>query len=139
MTFEELEQTLPNGFHDARILALSLDNLDRTLTIKLSLHVSVEGDGDRERYRIASLGAHSVCLFFMESPDPNYHFLFDGRGIAASGASVALGQDSLIDPLLRKLPPGVTAYRFFLDDWNSFLYLAANDVSLSWERGDQPS
>jgi hypothetical protein len=139
MTFEELEKTLPNGFHDARILALSLDNVDRTLTIKLSLHVSVEGDPDRERYRVASLVAHSVCLFFIECPDPNYHSFLNGRGIATSGASVALGQSSVIDPPLRKLPPGATAYRFFLEDWNSFLYLAATDATLSWEQGDQPS
>ena len=133
MTFEEVEQSLPNGFHDATLLQVSLDSLQRCATVKVSVHVSVPGDQDRELYRVGVLTAKSVSLFFMEPPDPNYEFVLDGKGIGMSGDSVALGQDSRIDPLLRKLPQDSTAYRFFVEDWNSFFYLAAGDATFAWE------
>jgi hypothetical protein len=49
-----------------------------------------------------------------------------------SGDPVVLGKDPQIDRLLRKLPPNATAYRFFLEEWNCFFYLAAGDVQFSW-------
>jgi hypothetical protein len=34
---------------------------------------------------------------------------------------------------MTQLPSDATAYRFFLEEWNSFLYLAASKVAFSWE------
>jgi hypothetical protein len=131
MTFEEVEQSLPNGFHDATLLQVSLDSVERCATVKISVHVSVDGDQDRELYRVGILSAKSVSLFFMEPPDPNHRFALSGRGIGVSGDSVALGQNPETDLLLRKLPSDATAYRFFLEEWNSFFYLAASEVAFS--------
>jgi hypothetical protein len=133
MTFEEVEQSLPNGFHDARLLHVSLDTVQRCATVKLSVHVSEKGDSDRERYRTGVLKATSVCIFFMEPPDARYDFVLNGKGIGVSGDAVRLGQIPEMDPLLRQLPSGATAYRFFLEQWNSFFYLAAGEVAFSWD------
>lgn len=133
MTFQELEQTLPNGFHDATIIELRLNGIVGNVTITLSLHVSADSDLDRERYRIGRLRANSVCLFFIEPPDPRYHFALDRKGIGTSGDSVVIGQIPALDSLIQTLPPDSTAYRFFLEDWNSFLYLAAKDVEFFWD------
>jgi hypothetical protein len=133
MTFEELEQSLPNGFHDATLLQVSLDIVERCATVKISVHVSADGDQDQELYRVGILEAKSVSLFFMEPPDPNYMFALSGSGIGVSGDSVAPGQNPETDLLLRKLPSDATAYRFFLEEWNSFLYLAASEVAFSWQ------
>jgi hypothetical protein len=133
MTFEEVENSLPKGFHDATLLQLSLDSMERRATVKISVHVSSDRDQDRELYRVGVLEVKSVSLFFIEPPDPNYKFAFSGRGVGVSGDSVALGQSPAIDPLLKKLPSDAKAYRFFLEEWNSFFYLAASEVAISWE------
>jgi hypothetical protein len=133
MTFDELELSLPNGFHDATILGISFDCYKSSAMIRLSVHVSADDDDDRERYRIGLLDANSIHLFFIDRPDPNYNLGKIGKGISVSGDSVHIGQDAEIDVLLRKLPPGVSAYRFFMEDWNSFFYIAASVSTFSWE------
>jgi hypothetical protein len=55
MTFEGLEQSLPNGFHDATLLQFSLDIVERCATVKISVHVSADGDQDQELYRVGTL------------------------------------------------------------------------------------
>jgi hypothetical protein len=48
---------------------------------------------------------------------------------------VKVGEDAKIDSLLAVLPPNSTVYLFFLDDWNSYLYLAGGEVVFSWDDG----
>jgi hypothetical protein len=136
MTFEKLEMELPNGFHDAEILNISVDFLNRSIVIGMNLHVSTPSDPDPERYRAGTLRVQSASLFFIEPPDPRYHFVPDGTPLDASGSSVRAGQDSAIDRLLAVLPPNSTPYLFFLDDWNSCLYLAGTSVEFSWDDGE---
>jgi hypothetical protein len=134
MTFQEIEQSLPNGFHDARLLQASLDIVGRCATVKLSVHISVEADSDRERYRVGILNATKVALYFIEPPDANYKFILNGEGIGVSGDTVALEQEPELRSLLSKLPPDIAAYRFFLKDWNSFFYIAAGEATFVWEQ-----
>lgn len=133
MTFEEIEQSLPNGFHDATLLQVTLDSVGRSATIKISVWVSLAADSDSELYRVGLLKAESISVFFLEPPDPSYEFVLDGRGLRASGNVVSFGQLPELDPLLRSLPSGASAYRFFLKDWNSFFYLAAGEATFAWE------
>ena len=133
MTFEEIEQELPNGFHDAEIRQISMDFVNRSIIIGMNLHASVAGDPDPERYRPGTLKVMSPYLFFIEPPDPHYHFVPDGSPINASGSSVKIGQNTAVDRLLAVLPPNATVYLFFLDDWNSCLYLAGASVEFSWD------
>jgi len=136
MTFEELDQKLPNGFHDAEIRTITLDFVNRSVVIGMNLLVGVPGDPDPERYRPGTLRVLSPCLFFIEPPDPRYRFVPDGTPLNASGNSVKIGQDAAVDRLLAVLPPNSTPYLFFLDDWNSCLYLAGGGVELSWDDGE---
>ncbi|HLY99110.1 MAG TPA: hypothetical protein VKT33_08595, partial [Candidatus Angelobacter sp.] len=69
---------------------------------------------------------------------PNYMFALSGSGIGVSGDLVAPGQNPQTDLLLRKLPSDATAYRFFLEEWNSFFYLAASEVVFSWQENAPP-
>jgi hypothetical protein len=133
MTFEEVELSLPNGLHDAEILKFALDSQERTVLMTILVHASGVHDLDKETYREIELKATGVSLFFMEPPDPTYHFLLNGEGIYTSGCSVAIGQVASVDLLLKQLPPEASAYRFFLENWNSFLYIAASDVTFSWQ------
>jgi hypothetical protein len=135
MTFEEIDQKLPNGFHDAEIRKMSVDFINRSILIGMNLHAGVPGDPNPERYRPGTLEVLSPCLFFIEPPDPSYPFIPDGSPLNASGNSVKVGKDAEVDRLLSVLPPNATVYLFFLDDWNSCLYLAGGSVVFSWDDG----
>lgn len=133
MTFEELEEKLPNGFHDAEIRTINIDFLNRSIVVGMNLHASMPGDLDPERYRPGTLRVVSPYLFFIEPPDSRYHFVPNGRPLNATGNSVKVGKDAAVDHLLPVLPPNATVYLFFLDDWNSCLYLAGASVEFSWD------
>jgi len=127
MTFRDIEHSLPNGFHDASILGFSLNCLERTVALRISVYLA---KGQR---RIGNLNAAAVEMFFVEPPDCTVPFNLDGKGINVSGDAALIGLDSSIECLFEKLPSGIDRYRFFLEDWNSFLYLAAHDAEFHWE------
>lgn len=135
MTFEEIEAALPNGFHDSAISRLTVNFAGSLIEIALRLLVGTPDDPDSDRYRAGTLKLNSPYLFFVEAPDPTYPFLSNGLPVNASGAPVKLGDDPKIDALLQRIPTGATAFVFFLDDWNSYLYLAGSDLNFSWDDG----
>jgi hypothetical protein len=136
MTFEELNQKLPNGFHDVEIRSIKLDFVNSSALMSMNLHAAAAGDADPERYRPGTLKVFPLYLFFLEPPDPRYHFVPDGSPLNASGNPVRVGQSAEADRVLSVLPPGATAYLFFLDDWNSSIYLAGAGVEFSWDDGE---
>jgi hypothetical protein len=136
MTFEEVERKLPNGFHDAKIRSISADFINRSITLGMDLHAGTPADPDPERYRPGTLSIASLCLFFIEPPDPRYPFVSKGSPLNVDGDSVKVGQSPQVDRLLPILPANVSVYRFFLEEWNSFLYLGGDSVLFSWDAGE---
>lgn len=132
-TFDELERSLPNGFHDATILDISFDCVRSRAHIWISVHASKEGDANREEYRVGLLDVRSIHLFFFDRPGNSHNIGTITGGIKVSGDDVTIGQDIEVDDLLKKLPSGANAYRFFMEDWNSFFYIAASEAAFSWE------
>jgi hypothetical protein len=134
MTFTDIDEVLTNGFHDATILHFSLDAEANTLTMRMSVWVGTLEDP--ERYGNIEVIAKSVSVFFIEPPHPSYPFQMNGHGLAVCGDSPEIGVSQFIsegaEKVLSKLPSDAGSYRFFLEDWNSFLYVAAEDVSFSW-------
>ena len=133
MTFEEIDQELPNGFHDGKIRSISIDFVNTSLAIGMELHVGERNDPDPERYRLGTLRVTSPCLFFIEAPDARYPFIPHGSPLNVDGDSVSIGQSPEVDRLLPVLPAKAIVYRFFLEEWNSFLYLGGARVELSWD------
>jgi len=133
MTFEEIAETLPNGFHDAKLRRLQVDFAAYSIAIQLLLLVGEPDTATPEEYRAGTLTMESPLFFFLEPPDPQYPFIFDGSPVNIDGDSVRAGQNASVDSLLSMLAVGAVAYRFFLEEWNSFLYLAAESVELSWD------
>ena len=136
MTFEELDEKLPNGFHDGAIRSFNVDFVGPGLQIHMDLHVGVPGDADPERYRAGTLTIISPCLFSIEPPEANYPFVPNGCALNVDGDAVRPGQCPALDRLLPILPKGVTTFRFFLEEWNSFLYVSGGSVDFSWDDGE---
>lgn len=133
-TLREIEDRLPNGFHDARLNGLTF--CLSTNEVKFDLQVFV-GDPDsdmeenRERYRNATLLIQGILYFAIDPPTgiegyPTCSSRIDG-GTADEASSDALKP-------LKPLPDGAFAYWFYIENWNSFIHLAAKSASLQWEQ-----
>jgi hypothetical protein len=133
MTFEEAEKTLPNGFHDAKIVRIVLDYASNALLMTLQILVGTPGQSDQEQYGTAELRANGLHFCFIDPPDPSYPFKPNGKPLGVSGAPESR-ESPVIEGLSAKLPEGASVYRFFADRWNSFIHVAASDIQISWDR-----
>jgi len=55
MTIEEIDLSLPNGFHDSKILDVRLNYEQRTAEMDMKILVSGPDDADTERYQPITL------------------------------------------------------------------------------------
>ncbi len=139
MTLDELNHTLPNGFHDADVLSIELDYIAATAELHLSLLTGWPEDPDPERqaYQEATVIVTGLCFFSIDPPDPTYPFLPDGRPIDVSGDPAKPDNLPSLPDLLAKLPNDAWCYRLFVSDWNSFIHIAGRNAEITWI-GDKP-
>ena len=130
MTFGEIEKKLPNGFHDAKIEHISLDYLRGTLLMKMRLLIGTPGGGDQDEYGSAEMKVNGLYFCSIEPPDPTYPFRPNGQLLGVSGDGSG-GSSPEVRELAQSLPADASYYRFFVEQWNSFIYIAASDVQIS--------
>ena len=66
MTLDEVDQSLPNGFHDSSILGLRIDYVQRTAKIDMELCFSDPDEAPQEKYRPATLFISELLYFVIE-------------------------------------------------------------------------
>ena len=126
MTLEEIDQTLPNGFHDSSIVGVRIDYVQRTAEIDMELCFSVPDDADQEKYRPATLFISELIYFVIEPPGPP-NTLHAAPSLVDGGSSrLEQAAYRLPDPL----PAGAFTYWFFVNNWNSFIHIAALTADL---------
>src|SRR5262245_44331541 len=127
MNLEQLEKSLPNGFHDAQIEEIIVDYVSRKAVVKMQLLVGnpdAAPEKEREAYKPAELRLSDVLYFVVDPPDPKYKYAEkNGLWIDAGRADEESAPTSPIP--LDQLPTGASAYWFFVNDWNSFIHIAA--------------
>ncbi|WP_058187846.1 hypothetical protein [Terracidiphilus gabretensis] len=81
MTLEDIDQTLPNGFHDATISEITHNYIHATLKFKIEVLVGLPDmpPQDRSRYRQAELLFRGVLFCIIESPDFESAFKHPGN------------------------------------------------------------
>ena len=120
MTLEEIDLSLPNGFHDSKILGVRLDYVQLTAEIDLEILVSGPDDVDAEKYRPATLFISELIYFVIEPPGtPN---ISHAAPSLVDGGSSELEQ--FADRLPKPLPAGAFTYWFFVNNWNAFIHVA---------------
>ncbi|NYF88977.1 hypothetical protein RBB79_05485 [Tunturiibacter empetritectus] len=133
MTLKELEDTLPNGFHDAQIGSIAVDFLTSSATLRLKILTSLP-DTEEETgvlYREIAIqleglrGIHLTSFGSMKNY-PNLNCWMKVQGFKPT-------EDSLSVPNMRGLDSD-TFYGFFVHDWNDSIYLSAETATLieSW-------
>jgi hypothetical protein len=139
VTLDELDRSLPNGFHDAQLFSLELNYTARSAKLHLNLLVGWPEDPEleREAYQEATLTITGLCFCSIGPPQSNYPFLPDGNPIGLSGDPAKPDHLPSLPDLVERFPPGTWCYRFFMDDWNAFIYIAGRDTTFAWI-GDKP-
>ena len=126
MTIEEIDQSLPEGFHDSSITAVRIDYMQRTAEIDMELCFSGPDDADTEKYRPATLSISELIYFVIEPPGhPN---TAHGKPSLVDGGSSELDQAACELP--KSLPAGAFTYWFFVSSWNSFIHVAALNAEI---------
>jgi hypothetical protein len=130
VTLEELADTLPNGLHDAFVKTVLLDFTARTAVLDVSLWVGDIESGsedERERRRSATITLHGLQFFVIDPPDPGYAYASpEPLWFVDISAPVADAR------LPRNLPREAFASSFFVNQSNSFVHVAALDVTIAW-------
>jgi len=130
MTFDEWDHKLPNGFHDAEISSLEIDYARGLMTLKMGLLTEVEqGEVDDRAEAIVSVFGLQFCS--IGAPFATYPYQ-KRAAITVSGDPAKSDHLPELDGLTPTFPKNTTCYRFFVHDWNSFIYIAAADVQVRW-------
>jgi hypothetical protein len=125
MTFEELEHSLPNGLHDAELLAVQIDYCKQTATLELDIDTSALTETD-VTYRRGRLTFACIQFLVLDPPHASTDFARPSRIDAGTG------QPSTASCLLPELQPGCFLCWIFVERSNSFIRIAASSVTLEW-------
>ncbi len=108
-TLQDIENGLPNGFHDALIHSCTLDFVTRTASFKLDIST---GDpesadvGECDRYDSATLTLEHLAFCEVQPPHPTYPFE------EPIPLQVDLSEPDAGHPVIQSLPSSTFAGRF---------------------------
>lgn len=128
MTFEEMQDSLPNGLHDAGINSITVDYLHRKVIFDLKIWTSVPDEEGPETHRRATLSFAPFLYCVIDPPDPRYPFATEGPSRIDAGSYRS--EDTELGPLRASLPEGAFACWFFVNSWNSFIHVAALNAEI---------
>ena len=128
MTLKEIEQTLPNGFHDSEISNLQIDFIQRNVKLEMSIWIGemVKIDADREKYRKAELEINDFLFFVIDPPDEQYDYA------KHKPLWIDMGNPKEKPNLPTNIPQEAFVESFFVNQWNSFIHLAALNAKFTW-------
>jgi len=142
MTLAEIDKLLPNGFHDADLMSLTIDYVARTVGMKMELSYSGPDDGPEvPRYKPGTVLALGLHFCILESPCAKYDFNAPGPLWVSGYETKSTPQlmEAFDKQLLAKLPSDAFVYTFFVHDWNAFIHISADSAEFAWDDGGQLS
>lgn len=131
MTLSELDNTLPNGLHDAYLLGLTVSFADRTASLFFKLLVGETDEAaryERAEIRLTGLVAFVVeglaCRFIQGAP----------LGICSFDTT-----ENHYPGLLRFSEEDRRLFHslYVEEPWNSFMHLAAEEAVVVWESANR--
>jgi hypothetical protein len=129
MTFEELENTLPNGLHDAEIKRIAIDYESRIATLEVAVWVGDMNDPpeQREAYKNGRVNVSGLLFLVMEPPDSRYPYKDSDLRVDGCDMSKHLSSD-----LMQSLPADSFVRSLWVNEWNAFIHIAAKDANVEW-------
>jgi hypothetical protein len=136
MTLAQLNEILPNGFHDAEIEQFIWDFRRDTAVLDINFWTATEEDQDREKRQRGSIEIHKIVFIAVDPPDPRQSDPRPYRGSSGSLQIDGMVADDKIFPVLSQLKPNllpnIEIFSFYVVNWNSFMHIAASEARLTW-------
>jgi hypothetical protein len=138
MTLEELDETLPNGLHDARIKALTHDYAEATVKLAVEIQSGLPDDSASEQWRtcLGEILFHGVQFCVVGAPE-------NEQGIGRPGSLWftfdRIEPGLLPDNIQRSIPLKALCYTLYILEWESQIHIAANSVSFAWADTREPA
>jgi hypothetical protein len=136
MTLADIEATLPNGFHDAEVEEFVWNFRTNSASFTIVLWVAEDGDESLEVYREGRLDLKGVIFIMIDPPYPRE---LDPRRYRSSSGTLRIDGVETTESILPNLAtltetvsPDVSPYSFYVENWNSYIHIAAKDASLVW-------
>ncbi|MGB9204976.1 MAG: hypothetical protein WCB94_13550 [Terriglobales bacterium] len=131
MNLRELENTLPNGLHDAEVRGIHVDYEQHRLTLDLAVWVGSMDDPPkhREAYKSGQLDISGLIFLVMESPDAKYPYRVSSQLTIDSVEE----EKSVPSELLRSLPADAFCHSFWVSEWNTCMYFAGTNAEMTWK------
>lgn len=131
MKLEELDETLPNGLHDARIKSLTHDYEKATVKLEVEILVGLPDNSpqNRSRYRDAEIVFSRVIFCTIELPD---HERIIGHPGSIWFKFWRTESGVLPEKIEKSLPPEALCYSLYILEWESQINIAAGDMSFTW-------
>ncbi len=139
MTLLELDNTLPNGFHDSELRGLSIDYARRIVRLDMSLKVG-DPNGSRQQrddIRDAQVELSAAVFFVIDPPGSAAGYNFDSPGEVWIGdgyktRSIPEFTKTIDKQLPDAAPAEAFLHSFFVHDWSSYIHIAARDCTMKW-------
>jgi hypothetical protein len=132
MTIDELEETLPNGFHDADLRNVHIDYEARIATLGMTVDFSDHDKKIATPAREVDLIISGLQFLSIDLPDPRYPY--EDRASSIGGFWHNEKVDALRkQELVAALPEGAFYNITFVDDWNSFIHVAGKHAELKFK------
>jgi hypothetical protein len=126
VTLEELEDSLPNGFHDAILLQCTADYEGRRA--EFTFRVDISEPEQPEGRRDARVVLRGLEFFAIDPPPSGSQRLGDMDLLVSAGP----GQPDTARLPHLTIPDGTFAHWFFVSSWNSFIRVVAREAELHW-------
>lgn len=134
MTLAQIDETLPNGFHDAEIEQLMWNFQTNSAVLDIDFWVATDKK-EREKRRLGRVELQGILFVVVDPPQPRE---LDPKPYHPSGTLQIDGvlTNESVFPNLPKLksalPPGTEIFSFYVINWNSFIHIAAAAAELIW-------
>lgn len=133
MTIDEIDRTLPNGFHDAKLKNLRIDYVQRRASMELDVLLSLDSNQSRQvEYRRCQLEIFDLHFFVVEPPDS----VIEMKNVTG----LWIDKTQIGEEVFRRLfkagmviPEGFFCCSFFVFQWNSCIYFCAKEATISFD------
>lgn len=132
MELSEIAASLPNGFHDMRLIALHLNLCDQTAVLEVDVLVGLpDQDVDlRDEYRSASLEFSDAQVLAIDPPHSKSAF----RSPGAANIDISENEASFFSKdLLSEFSDQLKIYEILVRDWMANIRIVASKVELKWK------
>jgi hypothetical protein len=126
VTIEELENKYPNGFHDAHLVAVTVDFPSGAASFELDIDCD---DPDPNVYTRIKFRLTGPFLFIVDPPDTRISLSY-GDTIEASGYKTSDEMLANLESYRKNAPPRSFFYSFFMTHWNCFIHVGATNAEL---------